>query len=202
MRAAFQILDAKIRKATSGARSLDDVMRAAYQKYSGERGYTPDEFQSIAEQVAGISLEPFWNSAIEGTDELDYSEALEMFGLRFRRGLPSGRAWTGLITRTDNGRLLVSQVRRETPAYEAGFNVDDEILAIDDFRVRPEQFTARLGNYRSGDRITVLVARREQLRRIEVTLGSEPASEWRLEVAPTTTDLQETSRRRWLQPAA
>ena len=30
----------------------------------------------------------------------------------------------------------MSQVRRETPAFAAGFNVDDEILAIDEFRVR------------------------------------------------------------------
>ena len=29
------LLDAKIRRATAGAKSLDDVMRAAFQKYSG-----------------------------------------------------------------------------------------------------------------------------------------------------------------------
>ncbi len=48
------VLDAKIRKATAGAKSLDDVMRAAYQKFSGSRGYTPDEFRAVAEQVAGV----------------------------------------------------------------------------------------------------------------------------------------------------
>src|SRR6187401_319904 len=50
------LLDAKVRKATGGKRSLDDVMIAAYQKYSGERGYTPAEFRSVAEQTTGVSL--------------------------------------------------------------------------------------------------------------------------------------------------
>jgi len=193
------LLDARIRETTDNARSLDDVMKQAYARYSGERGYTHEEFQQVAEQVAGTSLEAFWNSAIEGTEDLDYSEALEMFGLRFRRGLPSGRAWTGLITRNDNGRLLVSQVRRGTPGYEAGFNADDEILAIDDFRVRADQLANRLNSYGSGDRVTVLIARREQLRRIELTLGSEPPSEWRLEVAPASTETQNRARQEWLQ---
>ena len=53
--AAF-LLDARIRKVTSGARSLDDVMRAAYERYAGSAGYTADEFRIVAEQVAGTSL--------------------------------------------------------------------------------------------------------------------------------------------------
>ncbi len=38
------LLDAKIRKATDGAKSLDDVMRTAYQRFAGTRGYTPGRF--------------------------------------------------------------------------------------------------------------------------------------------------------------
>jgi predicted metalloprotease with PDZ domain len=196
------VIDAKIRKATNNARSLDDVMKQAFAKYSGPRGYTHDEFRQVAEQVAGMNLEAFWRSAVDSTDELDYAEVTEMFGLRFRRGLPSGQAWTGLITANNNGRLLVTQVRRGTPGFEAGFNVDDEILALDDFRVRPEQLAARLGIYRSGDRVSVLVARREQLRRLDLTFGSQPPSEWRLEVAPNATETQNRARQRWLSAAA
>src|SRR5882762_8416542 len=49
------LLDAKIRKATSGAKSLDDVMRVAYQKFAGPKGYTPEQFRAVAEDVAGTS---------------------------------------------------------------------------------------------------------------------------------------------------
>jgi predicted metalloprotease with PDZ domain len=67
------LLDARVRKATNGAKSLDDVLRAAYDKYSGARGYTADEFRGVAEQVAGVKLKPFWDAAVSSTQELDYS---------------------------------------------------------------------------------------------------------------------------------
>ena len=198
------LLDARVRKATNGAKSLDDVMKAAYEKYSGMRGYTADEFRVVAEQVAGTSLKAFWDSAVSGTDELDYKEALDTLGLRFRSvSVPAdrpGRAWLGIGTRNDAGRLVVTQVRRDTPALAAGLNVDDEILAIDDYRVRADRLDNRLEQYRSGDKAVFLVARREQLLRLELTFGTEPARAWRLEVNPSATEAQQSSRGRWLNP--
>ena len=125
------LLDAKIRAASKGAKSLDDVMRAAFEKFSGVRGFTPDEFRSVAEQVGGVSLASFWETAVEGKAELDYTEALQTFGLRFRpveapRSDRPGRAWLGMSTRNDAGRLVVTEVRRNTPAEAAGLNVEDE----------------------------------------------------------------------------
>jgi len=106
-----------------------------------------------------------------------------------------------MTTRNDAGRLLVSQVRRGTPAYDAGFNVDDEILAIDDFRVRADRFDNRLQQYTPGDAVTVLVARREQLLRLPVSFGAEPPREWRLELNPAADEAAQQRRTRWLQPA-
>jgi len=182
------VLDGKIRKATSGTKSLDDVMRAAYEKYSGAHGFTPEQFRQVAEQVSGLNLQEFWKNAVEGTGELDYSEALDAFGLRFKKTETStdgdpAQAWLGANMRVDDGRLIVSQVRRGTPAYDAGVNVEDEILGIDDYRVRAGKFGERLEQYRPGDKISLLVARREQLMRLDVTLGAEPPKSWRLEEA-------------------
>jgi predicted metalloprotease with PDZ domain len=155
----------------------------------------------VAEQVAGVSLASFWTTAVEGTGELDYSDALEAFGLRFRPAPPSQRPWLGISTRNDSGRLIVAQVRRGSPAHTAGINVDDEVLAIDDFRVRADRLDSRLDQYRVGDRVSVLVARREQLLRVDVTLGSEPARTWRLDLDPAAKDPALQTRTRWLQPA-
>jgi predicted metalloprotease with PDZ domain len=200
------LLDARIRRASNGAKSLDDVMRAAHQKFSGGRGYTPDEFRAVTEQASGLNLGSFWADAVGGTAELDYAEALDALGLRFRGEAPAAgrpaRAWLGMGTRNEAGRLVVTQVRRETPAYAAGLNVDDEILAIDDFRVRADQLPQRLDVYNAGDRATLLVARRDQLLRLPVTFGEEPARRWRFELDPAATDAQQRQRTRWLQPGA
>ena len=169
------LLDARVRKATNGARSLDDVMKAAYEKYSGSRGYTADEFRAVAEQVAGVEPE-----GVLGPRRVGHRRARLPGGARHARpALPLGggarrtaRAsrGSGINTRNDAGRLVVSQVRRDTPAIAAGLNVDDEILAIDDFRVRADRLDNRLEQYKPGDKVTLLVARREQLLRLELTL--------------------------------
>ncbi len=77
------LLDAHVRRATGGGRSLDDVMRLAYQRYAGARGFTADEFRAAAEEVAGVDLKDFFRRAVASTEELDYTEALDWFGLRF-----------------------------------------------------------------------------------------------------------------------
>jgi predicted metalloprotease with PDZ domain len=200
------LLDAKIRAATKGSKSLDDVMRAAYQKYSGPKGYTEGEFRAVAEQVAGINLKPFFASAVEGTAEVDYREALEALGLRFRPASSSSpertKPWLGIGTRNDNGRLIISSVQRSSPADAGGLNVDDEILAIDDFRVRADRLENRLEQYKAGDKVMFLVARREQLVRIPVTFGVEPQKDWQLEVNPSATDTQRRLLDDWLHGQA
>ena len=40
------LLDARIRVATEGRRGFGDVMRLAYQRYGGDRGFTPEELSS------------------------------------------------------------------------------------------------------------------------------------------------------------
>jgi predicted metalloprotease with PDZ domain len=198
------LLDAKIRKATGGRKSLDDVMRAAYPKFSGPRGYTQEEFRAVAEQVAGVSLRAFWEQALESTAELDYREALEVFGLRFRstssgNGSGGSRPWLGLATRNDAGRLVITQVQRGGPAEFSGLNVDDEVLAIGDFRVRADRWENRLEQYRPGETVSVLVARREQLVRITVTVGSEPPKSWRLDIDPDAGEAARQALDAWLR---
>jgi len=199
------LLDGRIRAATAGVSSLDDVMRAAFERFSGDRGFTPDEFRAVVEQVSGLDLAAFWEGAVGGTAELEYDDTLETFGLRFRSvaGPSNDRpqaAWLGMSTRNVDGRVVVTQVRRGTPAFEAGLNVDDEILAMNGFRVRADQLAARLGQYRLGDAVALLVARRDALRTIEAVFGAEPPAQWRLEVDPAAADTQQRQRDQWLQP--
>jgi predicted metalloprotease with PDZ domain len=193
------LLDAKIRRATNGAKSLDNAMRLAYDRYSGPKGYTLPQFYQTMAEVAGVDLKAWFTSVIETTDELDYTEALDWFGLRFRPvDTKDAKAWLGPSTRNDAGRLIVTQVRRGTPAYDAGLNVDDEILAIDDVRVRGDGLATRLDQYKPNDKVTVLVARRDRLTRIPLTLGAEPGRTWRLEVLPTATEEQKQRFSAWI----
>jgi predicted metalloprotease with PDZ domain len=194
------ILDAHIRRLTNGARSLDDVMRMAYARYSGERGFTPEQFREVAEKVSGAPLADFWSRWVKGTDELQYTETLATFGLRFLPGASGGRPSLGVSTRNDQGRLVVTQVGRQAPATPESLNADDEILAIEDRRVRADALARRLDSFKPGDRISVLVARRDQLLRLQVVLETSPPYEWELAADPAATETQRMRRSAWLKP--
>ena len=77
------LLDARIQRVTDGRGSLQDVMRTAYQRYGGERGFEPQEFEAVVEEVAGVSFRDWFHRALATTEELDYSSALDWYGLRF-----------------------------------------------------------------------------------------------------------------------
>ena len=77
------VLDAHIRKATNGRKSMDDVIRLEYARWSGKRGFTAEDFARTASDAAGIDLEPLLHTLVATTDEVDYSEMLDWFGLRF-----------------------------------------------------------------------------------------------------------------------
>jgi predicted metalloprotease with PDZ domain len=192
------LLDARIRAATGGSRSLDDAMRLGYERYANQQGYTIEQFYQVLSETAGCDLTQWLVRATETTEELDYSEALEWFGLRFRPiDSTQARAWLGAASRIEGGRIVISHVTRETPACDAGLNVDDEVLAIDDVRVRPDGLAARLEQYRPGDEIAMLVARRDRLVRLALTLGTDLGRNWQLEISPSASNVQNAQLTRW-----
>jgi predicted metalloprotease with PDZ domain len=125
---------------------------------------------------------------------------LDWYGLRFNPPAPDARAkaWLGVDTRVDNGRLLVSALLLGTPAYGSGLASDDELIAIDDFRLDTDGLDARLEQYRTGDSVTVLVSRRGELRRFGLTLGRAPTDQWSLSVSPDATREQQQRLTAWL----
>jgi predicted metalloprotease with PDZ domain len=205
------LLDARIRHATAGHKSLDDALRLAWQRYSGERGFRPEEIRHVFEEVAGADLGAWLDRAVDSTEELDYAEALAWYGLRFAESDPKKEgsepgelpvAWLGMDTEVQGGRLVVTVVKRGTPAYDAGLNVGDEILAIGDYRVPPDGLEARLKSYRPGEKSSLLVARRDRLTPLPVTFGEKPRPRWKLEPLPNPTAEQKAHLDAWLHGAA
>lgn len=193
------LLDARIRAATANERSLDVVMRRLYTQYAGEAGFTEAQLRDVVSDVAGVDLSSWLAEAVDGVAELDYTPLLETFGLQFAPADANvARGWLGIETKVDNGRLLVSKVRRGTPGFDAGLNVDDEIIAIDEIRVRADQWDQRLAQYPPTRTAELLIARREQLVRLPVTFGADPGNAWRLRPRPNLTPAQQTAIRAWL----
>jgi predicted metalloprotease with PDZ domain len=211
------LLDAHIRRATGGLHSLDDVLRSAFRRWSGERGFRPEELNGLIAEVAGADPGPWLTRALRTTEELEYGEALEWYGLRFveseedngddekkaaagEKKEPAG--WLGVETELRAGRVIVTEVKRGTPGFDAGINVDDELIALGDYRVPPEGWKERLKAYRPGQKESLLVARRELLLRLPVVFGPKPRLQWKLEADPAASPEARAHLDAWLRSSA
>ncbi len=179
------LLDVEIRRATCSARSLDDALRLAYSRYSGARGFQPAELAATFDEVAGVPLSAWLDRAL-APGELDFAPALKLLGLRFAP--PADRnpstAVLGIEAEASSGRLIVTHIVRGGAAAGAGIAVGDEILAIDEDRVLPGALADRLEGHRPGEAVSILVSRRERLRRLPLVFGERPRSRGRLEIDP------------------
>ena len=73
---------------------MDDVMRLEYRRFSGARGYTAADFNQTVADAAGVDAGPLLHKLIATTEEVDYSEMLDWFGLRFAPGDDPQKAWS------------------------------------------------------------------------------------------------------------
>ena len=82
------LLDLEIRQRSDGTKSLDDVLRNLYVNfYKANKNYTPEDFQRVAESMAGGSLDEFFAKFVRGREELDYDRSLAAAGLKLDRGI-------------------------------------------------------------------------------------------------------------------
>jgi predicted metalloprotease with PDZ domain len=174
-----------------------------FDRYSGERGFSDGEIQEAAEEISGKSQQDFFDACVRGRREIDFEDALEYWGLRFRdprEDLPtdSPPVWLGIETGAREGKLLVQSVREDGPARRVGLYAEDEILALGGYRVDPQTFKERLSLYKPEERVELLVARRDAVRIVPVTLQAAPGLPWRLEPHPEAPAKAVERRRAWL----
>ena len=205
------LLDLEIRRRSNNAKSLDDVMRALYNDFfKRNRNYTPADFQKVCETAAGSSLEDFFAHYVRGTDELPYNQVLPAAGLEIQQaGVPIEQvnkvgdimrsAYLGAELEDSGDFVSVKNVRAGSPAYEQGLNAKDLIIAIDGERANTKRLTALLGSKTPGEVIRLAVFRNDDLRTVEIKLGSRIAVDYQIVQLPARSEQQKRIYESWLR---
>lgn len=192
-------LDAKIRALTKGEKSLDDAMKLAMERFGwpkpgfGERG-----FEALCEEVAGADLSAFWRDYTQGTKDHDYSEALSVYGLEFKREKEEKEQWLGATVAMKDALFQVRSVEAGSPASRAGLQVRDEVLALNGHKVTSKDFEERLKDFKPGSLAKLSLFRRGKLIETEIEVGSKPASKLKLVRVKKPSAQQDKNFKRWL----
>jgi predicted metalloprotease with PDZ domain len=196
------LLDLKIREASKGRASLDDVMRTLFRTFAKEkkRGFTDAEFRTVCERAAGVPLQEIFDVYAATTEKWDYAKYLGYAGLDIDlEPRPAAGPWFGASTVDQSGDVVVAAVELDSPASTAGLSAQDEILAIDGTRVSQRSLAATLAGHKAGEKIQVLYSRRGGVRETDVVLGAKAEPTYKIRALPDPTPEQKAALDAWLR---
>jgi len=201
------MLDMQIRASTRNKRSLDNVMRHLWKEYgTTHRGIREDEMQEIVEKVTGVEMKSFFDAYIRGTKEIKFDSFLKIAGLRLKpekkQDDDEGKGYLGVETRTTGDRVFAKHVYVDGPAYKSGVYANDEILALDGFKVDAEGFKKREKALVLKKKAKVSLFRRGELMTMEVAPIEAPPEKYTIEKVKKPMRLQKEiyeswSKRKW-----
>jgi len=204
-------LDLTIRRETAGAKSLDDVMRALWQRFGCDfevagQGVYEDEWEKIAAEVTGLDLSAFFDLALRSTEPLPVADLLAWVGvesqLRAQKGGSDKGGWQekveagnalGVRTGGEGSLVKLTHVLDGGAAQEAGLSAGDLLLAIDGIRVTSGNLDGLLAAAPAGAKLKIHAFRRDELMVFDLRLQAAAADTWGLRAAG-----ESATRRAWL----
>lgn len=162
------MLDFIVRDATSGARSMDDVMRSMLERHSGPAGFVGRDVERAVADVCRCAVKPFFDAHVRGSAPIDVARYLRLAGLHVditrpiatRDGQPDAdfrvAGWRDEAT----GRFLLRVFDPRSAWARAGLNTGDHLVSMNGTPVATwPEFRATLRGLKSGDSVRVVVAR-------------------------------------------
>ncbi len=200
-------LDLTIRAETKGKKSLDDVMRALWQRYGRDfysdgnnagRGVTEAEVEALFDEVTGLKLKRKLDRYTKGTDDLPLAKLLAPFGVELVDKRKNAKPSLGVRGTRDGNDCKLANVYERGAAHRAGLSAGDLLVAIDGLRVSATNLDSLLARYRVGDTITLHAFRRDELMSFAVKLLADDAPQMAL-TAQTKPAGSSRMRMAWLQ---
>ncbi|RZT06314.1 Predicted metalloprotease, contains C-terminal PDZ domain [Duganella sp. CF402] len=172
-------LDLSIRAKTGGKKSLDDVMRALWQRYGRDfyhgagRGVTPAEAEALFDEISGGRFKPFFDKYIRGTEDLPLAKLLAPFGVKYNDERKSAKPSFDANLGRDGNDCKLSAVHENGAAHRAGLSAGDILVAVDGLRVTATNLDNLLSRYAVGDTIQVMAFRRDELMSFDLVLQGD-----------------------------
>lgn len=175
------LLDLDLRTRTQNRRTLDDVFRTLLKTTGLPKPGFEDKngFQTAIESVAkdggaaDASFNTFFDRYVRGVEEIPWNSFFQQAGVQLEETKDKPVPYLGFDTRTEAGPMTISGVRAGAPAWEAGLDVNDVLLAWNEEKIDPALFNDRLKEMKIGDTIEFTLFRGDRLMTIPVRNGQD-----------------------------
>ncbi|MCH8623040.1 PDZ domain-containing protein [Undibacterium sp. TS12] len=180
-------LDLMIRAETAGKKSLDDVMRAMWQKFGRDfyerslagkqQGLGETEFESLVEQTTGVNVRRFVDKHVRGTEDVPLTTLYADFGVTVSDGRNNKKASLGVRVVKDGNDCKIVNAHEGRAAHLAGLSANDVLMAVNGLRVTAadaaDSLAVALHRYRVGETVQIHAFRRDELLTVTAKLQAD-----------------------------
>ncbi len=193
--------------------SLDDVMRALWQRHGRNGSGVPEEgVQRLAIELGGSDLAEFFARCVDGVEDPPLADLLRAFGIEMHlraaegasdRGGSAGkrsgreRCWIGAKL-ASGGEPRLAHVYSGGPAERAGLAAHDTLVALDGLRASADAVERLCERRVAGAEVSVHAFRRDELFTTTLVLDVAPADTCWLALAETRDAAREAQLTDWL----
>ena len=167
-----------------------------YQRFSKTTAFTAADVQQIALDLTGKSVMEFWQQQVETPMELDAEAILQAAGLQLLKP-KAAEPFTGLTLQPGHAMAEVMKVERDSPAWQAGFAVGDQVIAVNDLQLQTE-LSERLKDFAAGTTVKVTLFRDGRLLERQLTPKLQPAGSWQITPVAKPSRQQKAYYQAWL----
>ena len=175
------LLDLRLRAGSKGATSLDDLMRALWQRHGlSGLGVAEDGIFALASEIGGAEVGNWLRELVEGTAELPLESVLARAGVSLAWEASGEAPGIGVRTSADGDTLKLANIYDGGSAQAAGLSAGDVLVALDGLKLGAGNFDKLLARRIAGDSVEIHVFRRDELMRFDVALKAAPKDTARL----------------------
>jgi len=176
----FFILHTKLLEQKKNLREFVLVLWKDYQRRP-DLGLTKDEFFKLLTEFANQKTSDEFLDLVENTQELNFEMALKTVGLKAHFDQIE-KPYTGINAKYFDERIMVSSVIIDTPAFHAGINAEDEIIALDGLRLLKKQWSEIDNLWQINKSYRVTVSRLGRLLDLALIVGTLPVRVSKIEI--------------------
>ena len=193
------LLDLRIRRLTSGRKSLRDLFIWMNQQYARQGRYFPDSagVQEAAEAITGESFADFFTAYVAGTKEIPYNDFFQFAGLQVTSKAEDIGAAGFTTTANIGAQPEVTRVEAASDAQRLGIAVGDRIVAING-QPADANLNSELANMQPGTVVRLQLENRRGTREVELKLGKRSETTYELSDLATVTPEQRSHRTAWI----
>jgi predicted metalloprotease with PDZ domain len=192
------LLDLEIRQRTKNKFSFDDVLRTMYKRFPLTKGFTNADIQMVSEEISGSSMKEIFTSYLYSTTPLPWERILSYAGLEVTINDSIRKINLGISVQDFGEKTRITNVTPNSPGERAALEINDEIVALNGYRIRSSDFNERITSMKEGEEISIMVFRNDKLKEIKLNLQNYGIPSYAIKKTDKPTKLQQAIYEAWL----